>query len=110
MVSTTVTTETKVTVTKEIADLTNTGAAKLIAKFDAAKEAIKALETQKAEAEAALRELLGDAEVGVINGIERVKLARSSNSKIDRKALQAGWPDAYEATLVSTPYTFIKSL
>jgi hypothetical protein len=74
------------------------------------KEAIKALEAQKEEAELALREFLGEAEVGIIRGVERFRLANSSNSKIDRKALEAGWPEAYEATLVKTPYNFIKTL
>jgi hypothetical protein len=61
-------------------------------------------------AEARLRELLGDAGVGLIRGVERFKLQNSTNSKIDRKALEAGWPEAYEATLVKTPYDFIKAL
>jgi hypothetical protein len=110
MASTTVTVETKISTTTEVVDLTGTNAARLIAQFKAAKETIKALEAQKTEVEAALRELLGDAEVGIINGVEHVKVAHSSNSKIDRKALQAGWPEAYEATLVATPYTFLKTI
>jgi predicted phage-related endonuclease len=108
--SSAVTTVTSVTTKVETIDLTATNAEKALAKFIAAKEAIKVLEAQKEEAEEALRELLGTAEVGVIRGVERFRLAHSSNSKIDRKALQAGWPDAYEATLVSTPYDYIKTL
>jgi predicted phage-related endonuclease len=110
MASTTVTVETKISTTTEVVDLTGTNAAKLVAQFKAAKAAIKAMEEQKATAEAALRELLGDAEVGIINGVEHIKVAHSTNSKIDRKALQAGWPEAYEATLVATPYTFLKTI
>ena len=90
--------------------VTATNAEKALNKFIAAKEAIKALEAQKEEAELALREFLGEAEVGIIRGVERFRLANSSNSKIDRKALEAGWPEAYEATLVKTPYNFIKTL
>ena len=108
--SSAVTTVTSVTTKVETIDLTATNAEKALAKFIAAKEAIKVLEAQKEEAEEALRELLGTAEVGVIRGVERFRLTHSSNSKIDRKALQAGWPDAYEATLVSTPYDYIKTL
>jgi len=108
--SSAVTTTTTVVTKVETIDLTATNAEKALAKFIAAKEAIKALEAQKEEAEAALREFLGTAEIGVIRGVERFRLTHSSNSKIDRKALQAGWPDAYEATLVSTPYDYIKTL
>jgi predicted phage-related endonuclease len=110
MAKSTVTTETKVSVKVETIDLTATTAEKALSKFIAAKEAIKALEAQKEEAEAVLRDFLGTAEVGIIRGVERFRLTHSSNSKIDRKALQAGWPDAYEATLVSTPYDYIKTL
>jgi predicted phage-related endonuclease len=110
MAKSTVTTETKVSIKVETIDLTATKAEKALAKFIASKEALKVIEAQKDEAEAELRELLGTAEVGMIRGVERFRLAHSSNSKIDRKALQAGWPDAYEATLVSTPYDYIKTL
>jgi acetylglutamate kinase len=41
---------------------------------------------------------------------ERFKLAHSTNSKIDRKVLQELFPEAFEATLVKTPYTFIKTI
>lgn len=106
----TTTETTKVSVSTPVVNLDNTDAATHIAKFEAAKAAIKALEEQKAAAEAALRELLGEAEVGTIAGVKRVKLAQSSNSKIDRKVLQEAYPEAYEATLVVTPYTFLKTL
>ena len=108
--SSAVTTVTSVTTKVDTIDLTATDAEKALAKFIAAREAIKALEAQKEEAEARLRELLGSAEVGTIRGVERFKLQHSTNSKIDRKALEAGWPEAYEATLVKTPYDFIKAL
>jgi predicted phage-related endonuclease len=101
---------TKVSTTTEVVELDNTNAAVLIAKFEAAKAAIKALEEQKAEAESALRELLANAEVGTIAGVKRIKIAKSSNSKIDRKLLQEAYPEAFEATLVVTPYTFLKTL
>lgn len=88
-------------------DLTGTNAADLIARFTAAKAAIKVLEGQKAEAEAALRAMLGDSTVGVVNGVERVRIQFRNNSKIDRKALEAGWPEAFAATLVQSSYTVL---
>jgi len=114
MVSTVIT-ETKVsTVTKvsDKVDLTSKAAAaeQALAAFTNAKEAIKAYEDKKAAAELVLRELLGNADVAVIGGVERFKLAHSTNSKIDRKVLQETFPEAFEATLVKTPYTFIKTL
>jgi hypothetical protein len=114
MVSTVIT-ETKVsTVTKvsDKVDLTSKAAAaeKALAEFTNAKDAIKAYEDKKAAAELVLRELLGDADVAIIGGVERFKLAHSTNSKIDRKILQETFPEAFEATLVKTPYTFIKTL
>jgi hypothetical protein len=105
-VTTTVTATTKV----DVVDLTATDAEKVLFQFIAAREAIKAHEAQKELAEARLRELLGDAGIGLIRGVERFKLQNSTNSKIDRKALEAGWPEAFEATLVKTPYDFIKAL
>lgn len=101
---------TTVTTSTDVVALDNTAAAKLIAQFDATKAAIKALEEQKAAVEAELRQLLGDAEVGTIAGVNRIKVAQSTNSKIDRKLLQEAYPEAFQATLVVTPYTFLKTL
>jgi hypothetical protein len=114
MVSTVIT-ETKVSTVKKVTDkvdLTNKAAQaeKALAAFTMAKDAIKAYEEKKAEAELILRELLGDADVAIIGGVERFKLAHSTNSKIDRKVLQELFPEAFEATLVKTPYTFIKTI
>jgi hypothetical protein len=74
MVSTVIT-ETKVsTVTKvtDKVDLTTQAAAaeKALAAFTFAKDAIKAYEEKKAEAELLLRELLGNADIAVIGGVE----------------------------------------
>jgi hypothetical protein len=46
----------------------------------------------------------------MIRGVERFKLQNSHNTSIDRVKLQAGWPEAFEATLKKTPYDFIKAL
>lgn len=91
-------------------DLTGTAAKDLLEKFTTAKNLIKQAETAKAEAEAALRELLGDAEVAVADGEKIFKLQHSSNSKFDRALMMESFPEAYEATYVKVPYTFIKEL
>ena len=114
MVSTVITETKSSTVTKvtQKADLTNKAAQveKALAEFVNAKDAIKAYEIKKAAAEEVLRGLLGDSDVAVVGGVERFKLAHSTNSKIDRKILEEVFPEAFAATLVRTPYTFIKTL
>lgn len=106
----TVTTVTEVTTKVDVVDLTATDAEKALYQFIAAREAIKVHEDQQKKAEARLRELLGDAQVGMIRGVERFKLQNSHNTSVDRAKLQAGWPEAFEATLKKTPYDFIKAL
>lgn len=106
----TVTKVTEVTTSSTSVELDNTPAASLIEEFNAAKEAIKALELQKKEVEMKIRELLAGAEVGTIAGAPRVKLITSSNSKINRDLLKSAYPEAYEATLEVKPYDFVKTL
>jgi predicted phage-related endonuclease len=108
MATATTTTTTKVAVTEETA-LLDESAEMLIVAFNDAKAAIKALEGKKAEAEAALREMLGDAEVGTINGVERVRIVSRVTSKIDRDLLKTGFPEAFESTYVQTPYTILQT-
>lgn len=106
----TVKTETTVEVTSTIVDVAGTDAADVLARFVDAKKSIKVLEDVKAEAEARLREILGVAEVAVLNGQELYKLAHSTNSKIDRKLLAELAPEIAEKVVVKTPYNFIKAL
>jgi hypothetical protein len=106
----TVKTETIIEVVSDVVDVTGTDAFEALEQFKAAKAAIKALEEQKDEAEARLRELLGDAEIAEMNGQVLYKLAHSTNSKIDRKLLGDLYPEALAQTTVKTPYTFIKAV
>jgi acetyl-CoA carboxylase alpha subunit len=78
--------------------------------FVAAKEAEKAAKTAKAKAEALLREALGDAVVATYNGVAALKVQFRTNSHIDKNLLQAAFPEAYEFTLVNTPYTFLTNM
>lgn len=78
--------------------------------FVSAKEAIKALEEQKALAEEILRSALGNAEAGVVDGKIVVKVAHRTRKGTDSKALAEKFPEAYEATLSVTPYTFLQNL
>lgn len=108
MTTATTTTTTTVTTTEETTPLDPAMEATIVA-FNAAKAAIKALEAQKLELETTLRVALGDAEVGTINGVERVRILHRTTSKIDREALRVGWPEAFEATLQQTPYTVLQA-
>jgi len=104
----TVTTTTTTTRTEEVVDL-EASAEELIKQLNDAKAAIKAMKAIQDEADAKLRELLGGAVAGRIAGVERVRIVPRSNSHIDRDTLKAGWPEAFEATLVVTPYTIIQA-
>jgi len=107
MASTVVTKTTEVVTSTTTVELDSTDAAQLIARFTAAKAAMKVLEAEKESAEAAIRELLGDAEVGTIAGVERVRIAQRNRSNIDRKVLQTAFPEAYQASLYESPYTVL---
>jgi len=105
----TTTTTTEVKITTNAVDLDKKAAEALIAEFNAAKIAIKALEAKKQDAEKALREMLGGNEVGIIDGVERVRIVHRNLSKIDREALKAAFPEAYAAVLVESPYTVLQA-
>jgi hypothetical protein len=108
MTTTTKTTTTSVTTTEGVAVL-DIAAEALIVKFNEAKALIKILEVDKAEAEKALRDLLGEAQVGTNNGVERVRIASRVTSKIDRDLLKTAFPEAFEVTYVQTPYTILQT-
>lgn len=100
-------TETTVSSKVKAAMLDNTNADALIAQFNEAKAAIKQLEAQKAEAEKALRELMGSAEVGLIAGVERVKIATRNRKDINKEDLMSAFPEAYELCLKESSYTVL---
>lgn len=102
---------TTTTTVKNTTDVTNldVSAEALLVKFNNAKAAIKALEAEKAEAEKAIRELLDGATVGMINGVERVRVQHRNMSKIDREVLKTIFPEAYSATLVESAYTVLQT-
>ena len=79
----------------------------VIKAYNDAKAGIKALEKQKAEAEATLREMLNGANTGVIEGVERLKVSHRTRTGTDTEALKTVFPEAYEATLTKTDYTVL---
>lgn len=70
----------------------------------------KAEAKRKDEIEPILREELNGATEVIVRGVVALKVQSSSNGKVDAATLKAAWPEAYEATFVSTPYTFFKAL
>jgi predicted phage-related endonuclease len=80
-----------------------------IAEFNAMKVAIKALEAKKAAAEASIRAALAGSDVGLINGVERVRVQHRNMSKIDRELLKTAFPEAHEATMVQSSYTVLQA-
>ena len=81
----------------------------LITEFNEAKAAIKALEAKKQAAENAIREALDGNDVGLIDGVERVRVQHRNLSKVDRELLKTAFPEAYEATLVESSYTVLQA-
>jgi predicted phage-related endonuclease len=96
-----------VAIEKDKVVLDGTNADELIKEFVNAKEAIKAFEEKKANAESAIRALLGDKKFGIIDGVERVKVAERSRVSVDTELLQTAWAEAYEACKRTTNYDFL---
>jgi predicted phage-related endonuclease len=104
-----VTTQTVVeTSTKEVelaTDLEN-----VLREFNETKEAMKVLEGRKKELETAIREAMGDSEVGTINGVQRVKIATRTRSDINKDDLKEVYPEAYALCLKETTYTVVTAV
>jgi predicted phage-related endonuclease len=81
-----------------------------IARFNEAKAAIKALEEAKKQAEAEIRAALGEATIGTIAGVERVKVASRTRQDINKDDLKDAFPEAYELCLKETTYTVVTAV
>lgn len=69
------------------------------------REAIRQLEAQKKEVEKEVRDALGEAKVGTINGVKRVEIKDAEAISFDRELLLNAYTEAYEKTVRVTPYT-----
>lgn len=78
-----------------------------IAEYNALKVALKELDAKKAAAEKAIRDALAGRDVGMINGVERVRVSHRNRSNIDRELLKTAFPEAYEATITETQYSVL---
>ena len=105
-VVTTTTTTSVVTETTAVA-LDNSNIATLLADFAVAKLAIKELEKAKSELDKAIRELLGTAVTGTVDGLPVVELAPRTRTGIDTELLKATHPEAYETCSKVSTYDII---
>lgn len=62
--------------------------------------------TQKA-LEAKVKEIIGDAEVGIANGVVRIEREFRSKNYLDPKKVQEAFPEAFEACSEQRPYVVL---
>lgn len=85
-------------------------AVKALATFNKAKEAEAKAKALKAKAEAILREALGESKAGIVEGVVAVRVVSSQNTSFDRKLMKEAFKEAYDATLRTTEYDYLKTL
>lgn len=105
--TTAVISKTQTTATTSV-ELTAKGVRALKA-FAKAKEAEAKAKAAKAKAEAILRAELGEATKATIEGVAVASVIASVNTSFDRDLMKAVYPEAFDACLKSTPYTYIKT-
>jgi predicted phage-related endonuclease len=86
----------------------NPEARKALADFVEAKALADKAEALKKEAEASLRQLLGQAKEATFGGVVAFKLVSRTNTYVDSKKLATDFPEVYEATRYTTDYDFVK--
>lgn len=82
----------------------------LVVRLNNARRAAKEIEAEEKAAKAALVALMGDAEVGTIGGVERVKIAQVTREGLDKSVLVSAFPEAYEAARTVTTYAKVTTL
>lgn len=94
--------ESKVTLTTE--------AIIALTEFRNAKKKAKEAEQEMKNAEKILRDFLGEATVGVADGLPVVRIVASTNSHLNKNGIAEKHPELYKEYLVTTPYTYVKAL
>ena len=79
----------------------------VINQFVATRTMITELEKTKKDLEAQIKAVLGDAEVGVVNGEIRIEAQKRSRAGVDSKKLALAFPEAYEAVQTTTDYVVL---
>jgi aminopeptidase N len=99
----------KTTKTAKAVELTEAGA-NAVKAFNKAKAAEAKAKAQKALAEEIIRQELGESVEGMIDGLTAVKIVSGSNTHFDRELLMVAYREAFDATLRTTAYTYVKTL
>lgn len=82
-------------------------AQKVVEEFFATRTMVNELtKTQKA-LEAQVKEILGDAEVGIVDGQVRILRDERSREGLDKEKLKTAFPEAFEACLTKSPYVVL---
>lgn len=82
---------------------------KALKAFNKAKATEAKAKATRAKAEAVLRAELGSALVATVDGLTVASVIASKNTSFDRDLMREVFPEAYEATLKTTEYTYIKT-
>lgn len=89
----------------------STKAVKALAVFNKAKAAEAKAKALKAKAEAVLREALGEAKAGIVEGVVAVRVVNGSNTHFDRELLgELLTKDQYAKALKTTEYDYLRTL
>lgn len=109
-----VTKVTTVESTSVVVPMDNTNALELMTRFNSIKETIKVLDAEKSEVESQLREILGDAEFGTLEGVDRLQLVSRTKSTLDTAHLKEYHPEVWDMVaklaLKTTEWNFLKTL
>jgi hypothetical protein len=90
--------------------ITSTKVKKALADFIQAKADEKSAKERKAQAEAILRTALTEGKTqGFIGKVKAFALVNSKTTSFDREKLETMFPEAYEATLKTTEYDYIRT-
>ncbi len=79
----------------------------IINEFVATRDMLNSLEKTKKDLEAQIKAVLGDAEVGIVDGEIRIEQSKRSRTGVDSKKLALAFPEAYEATQTTTDYVVL---
>ncbi len=79
----------------------------VINEFVETRDLLNTLEKKKKALEAVIREALGDAEAGVVDGRVRIEVSPRARNGVDTKVLAEAFPEAFEATKTTTAYSVL---
>lgn len=97
---------TEVAIERKAVEL-DSSTASIITEFVTTRDMLSKLEKTKKDLEAQIKAVLGEAEVGVLNGEIRIEVSKRERKGVDSKALAEAFPEAYEACQTLTEYSVL---